>query len=753
MRRFGPVFLLASVALLAGVFYLYRGRLERQSTAAPAKPVPLASGLNASAKGWQWAHSAAGQTVVEIQARDFKAVKEPSIFDLAGVELKIFHPPDQKYDRVTSPQAQFSLGEGVLRSDAEVEITMGVSGDDAPPGRLLSIRSSGVTFENKSGRADTDRHATFALDLGEGEADGATYDPQSRELRLKRNVKLIWRGRDRRAAPMYVETGELIYRETDDKVYLMPWTRFRRETLSMTGGPSVLTLEDGNIRLIESTRVAGSDPAPQRAVDFAADEFTMVLRAGGVVEKITGQSNARLTRQTAASRLVVRGRRLDLSFAEQPQGAVLSQALASGDSVAEVIPLPAANRISPETRLLRSETIEMTMRPGGQEIDQLVTHERGTLEFLPNAAHQRRRRLDGERLSMRYGNGNQLESFRGVKVVTRTEPPAAGPARTASAAPQLTWSDDMSASFDPKTGEMRTLEQWGHFRFEEGTRRAVAERGVVEQSSNRILLTGGSRVWDPTGSTEADSIAVDDAAGRTESTGSVRTVREPERPGEEKIRGSADKVTTLDRNQRIRYEGRAVLWQGGNRLTGDVIEIARKERQLRASGNVVHIMRDARQTASEVRAPLMLYRDPERVVFYEGGVTLTRPQLRVTSQKLRAYPSTPTGEEQETTLPDSGLDRAFAEGNVEILQMEPQRRRRGTGQQADFYAADNRVILEGSLAELVESQPGSPQPTVTKGRKLTWQGGGETNAQAKSDKLLVDGAEGQPAVSSLRRKK
>ena len=746
MRRFGPLLLLASVALLVGVGFLYRGQRLRQGWYAPTPPNPLPAELHASAKGWHWAYTAAGKPVVEIRAQNFQAVREPSVFDLTDVELKIFHGGGPTFDLVESPRAQFLLGDGVLRSDAEVTITMGVTGDPRPSGRLLSIRSSGVTFENKTGRADTDQHAVFTMELGEGEADGAAYDPQSRELRLKRNVKLVWRGSDRRSPPMYIESGELIYRETDDQIYLMPWTKFRRETLSMEGGPTVLTLEEGNLRLIESTKLTGRDPAPGRSVEFAANEFSMWLRPGGVIERIVGVSDARLVRQSGASRLVMEAYRLDLSFAERQQTAILERAFATGRASAEVAPLPAAGQDLAETRLLRSELLELTMKPGVDEVDQLATHAPGLLEFLPNAPNQRRRQLEGERLWLHFGSANRLQSFRGVKVATRTDPAAAPASRAAGSAvaPQLTWSDDMSAAFHPDSGELLTIEQWGHFRFEEGARRAIAERGVLDQIAGQIRLTGGSRVWDPAGSTEAESILIDDKSGRTESTGSVRTVREPERPGEEKVRGSADRVVTTDHHSRIRYEGQAVLWQAGNRLSGDVIEIARPERLLRAAGHVVHVMQDSRQIASEIRARSMVYRDQEHVAYYEGGVTLTRPQLTVTSQTLRAYPSRETSEEQAATLPDSGLDRAFAMGGVEIVQTDPPRRRHGTGQQADYYAADHRVVLEGNPAQLVESLPGGP-PTVTRGRKLTWQGG--------AAKLQVDGEAAEPAVSSLPRKK
>ena len=68
----------------------------------------------------------------------------------------------------------------------------------------------------------------------------------------------------------------------------------------------------------------------------------------------------------------------------------------------------------------------------------------------------------GERISIRYGAKNQVESLRAVKVATRTEPDPA--VKTKNPAPALTWSQDLLATFAPGTGELAQLEQWTNFR-------------------------------------------------------------------------------------------------------------------------------------------------------------------------------------------------------------------------------------------------------------------------------------------------
>ena len=80
----------------------------------------------------------------------------------------------------------------------------------------------------------------------------------------------------------------------------------------------------------------------------------------------------------------------------------------------------------------------------GRQIEVLETLAPGSVEFLPNLPHQRRRRLDGERLSIHFSEGNQIQSFRGIQVATHTEPL---PQEGQKAPPSLTWSDGLLQAF------------------------------------------------------------------------------------------------------------------------------------------------------------------------------------------------------------------------------------------------------------------------------------------------------------------
>ena len=87
---------------------------------------------------------------------------------------------------------------------------------------------------------------------------------------------------------------------------------------------------------------------------------------------------------------------------------------------------------------------------------------------------------------------------------------------------------------------------------------------------------------------------------------------------------------------------------------------------------------------------------------------------------------------------ESTLNHAFADGNVEIFQTASDRSRRGLSEHAEFYVAEDKVILNGGIAQMVDSVKGT-----TRGKQLTYF--------SRNDTLQVEGAITQPAVSKIRR--
>ncbi|MBC7926369.1 MAG: hypothetical protein H7039_11995 [Bryobacteraceae bacterium] len=673
--------------------------------------------------------------------------------------LHLFHKDAKSFDKVTSAKAEFDLPQGLLFSDGEVVITMGVPAEGeqpAPSGRLVTIKTSGVHFESKTGKVSTERAASFLFDRGEGQSTGAQYDPETRELGMHTDVKLKWRGENPKAMPMEVEAGSLLYKESEARVFLSPWSKFRRATLAMEGGNAVIALNEGRIETVEAGAARGVDTRPDRTVEYAADQLNIYFDENGMLKNVGGTGNAMLVSKSATSKTNVTSGRLDLEFVPGKDDSELKKALATTNAAVRSEPVIRPNVLPSETRTIRSDIIELTMRGGGKEMERVVTQAPGQVEFTPNRAGQKHRFVNGQAMTVEYGPDNQVQNFTATQVSTRTENEAV---KGKAQPPALTWSKGMAAHFDPKTGNMNTLEQWDDFRYEEGDRRAKANRGELHQPQDEIRLIGSARVWDPKGSTDADTIYMKQTSGDFEAIGNVSSTRmQDKKPakqpsaseprsdgllsGADPVQARAEKMTSAQNNSMILYSGKALMWQASNRITADTIRIDRTSNKLEANGNVVSQFLDKNESKdpkkqpktavfTNVQAPQLIYDDKARLAHYKGGSRLVRAGMTVTAAEIRAWLK--EGE-------DSSLDHAFGDGNVNIVQISPEKTRTGTAEHSEYYPQEGRMILTGGQPEFVDSVKGK-----TKGEKITYF--------SNDERLFVEGEQKQPVKSRILRRK
>ncbi len=761
MRGARWLLILAILVVLGGTGITYLLQTKAVSSGSLRKPNVLPEGVTATAEGYSWERSSPDKPPVNIRATGFRQVTNSPVIELEGVELRIYQKDKEHFDLVKSAKAEFNQKEGKMFSEGDVEITLSVPVKDAPAHALTSIRTSGVTFESKSGKAVTDKPTAFTFEHGNGKSVGASYDPHSRELHLNQQVELHMLGNGAKAKPMTVQAGELTYKETGSVIWLTPWAKLTRDQSVIDAAATVINLKDGAIQAIDALKAHGTDKYPKRQVDYSADKLQVTYGDDGEVRKVAGTGTARLVAATAESATTMTGDRVDLDFSDQDGEATLTTAQANGNGMVEAEPIQAAETKPPPTRILRSAAIEMHMRPGGKEIQQVQTHSPGTLEFLPNQPRQRHRVMEGERMTIDYGPKNQISNFQSSHVTTTTFPlPSQLKPKGSPPGPSRTTSDRLNADFDLNTGQLQHMKQDGNFVYVEGDRNARSETATLDSEKNLMDLDHAARFWDQSGSTDADHIQLLQASGDVTATGHVNTSRLPDKKpgakqsaelldGDEPIQGTSAKMTSANKNRLVHYEGNAVLWQGANRVQADVIDLDREKHKLTANNNVTTQFLDKTRGGNSeddkpkasvppsvftiVRAAKMIYTDEDRVAHYTGAVTLTRPDLTVSSSELRATLA------PKDAITDSRIEKAVADGKVQIDQITPVRSRKGISEHAEYYTADQRIFLSGGDPQLLDSKRGN-----TRGRELTYF--------ADDDRLLVSGDAGKPVTSRLHRK-
>jgi lipopolysaccharide export system protein LptA len=757
MRHTRWLFLAAIVAIVFIVGAAYVKRRDILEKEVSVHPKLLESGVDGRANDWQHTVFKGDQKHFTIRAHNIREMKGPNLTELEGVELQLFHENGEKSDLIRSEKAEFDAVAKTLYSDGEVDIIMGVPADQPPTGRLLRIHGSGIRFASDTGKATTDRPVTFGFDRGTGSAVGAEYDPSSRELRLHNKVVLDWRGKTPDAKPMHVEADQAIYTERDSKVVLFPSSKFTRDTLHMEGGRSDVQLDKGAIRSAKVQMARGVHDDPGRKVEYGADELNLSFDDGMVIRTIDGQDHAQLISTSDTARTTVNSDRLDMDFETSGKESALKTAVATGKSVVQATPLPRPGTQPQDTRILRSDVVRLAMKPGGKEIDRVETDGPGKLEFLPNQPDQPKRSMQGDRIWVAYGKENRIQSVRSINASTLTERPAKAPRTTATLT--HTQSKEILATFDPNTSEMIRLEQTTNFQYEEGDRRARGDKATLDQSKDLMTLDGSARILDPAGSVNADRIVLNQKSGDYTAEGHVSSTRQPDRKGassamlsnEEVMQAVADKMISTGNNKHMRYEGNARAWQGANRVDADRIEIDRDRRVMEAHGKVVSQFADkaadknqekgskskaaAAPVFTVVRAADLVYTEETRLAAYQGGVVLTRPALTVNSRELKAF--------LKPADSDSSLDKAFADGAVKIVSISTAgkltRTRTGTSEHAEYYADEQKVILQKGQPLLVDSAKGN-----TSAQQLTWW--------ANNDRLVGEGEASKPAEGTIRKK-
>ena len=771
---------LAAVLLTAAVGYTYKLRLDK-ARAWHATPVPqIKAGDEGIARDWreEKTDDKTGKPIMRAVAASFEGTHDPATFELEGVRIKLYDKSASSYTYIQSDKALFNEGSGLLTSQGLVHIIINVPADKNAEDpdeakKHVQVTTSGVKYETKTGRATTDQPASFVFSQGDGQAVGAEYDPNTKLLHLKSKVALDWIGNGPVENKMHVEAGDLVYKEAEGKVYLSPWSKMQRRTTTIHGLSSVITLQDGILHQIDADQASGTDTREDRQTSYSADKMTAMFDDDGNLIQILGDKNARVASSQPAARTVLTGDRADLRFtiaATERNGmpasdSQLHEVLADGHAVAESMPLPQPGVQLPETRILRSEHIELEMKPGGQDVQEIRAPSRAQLEFKPNRADQSHRILNASRLRVLYGAGSYVDTFYAWNVATHTDKPAEAAkaaGKDSKPAPALTWSDQMVAKFTPNTNQIATIDQTGNFRYQEGVRKAWAKKAFLEQTINRITLTDGAHVEDDTGSAVADKIIMNQANGDMDASGHVLSTHAPDRnekPGTsmlddtKSMQAQADRMQTREDNTKVLYSGHAVMWQGANRISANEIDVDRDAQSLHAVGNVVSELVDNRASGSAagnqqqsaadpppiftvVHAPELTYCDDTRIAVYTGGAKLVRDKMTVTSKEIKAF-LTPKTKDNSS---DSSLDHAIASGNVQISQIvSPTRTRTGTAEHGEYYTKDDKVVLNGGSPQMHDSVKGT-----TKGRQLTYF--------SDDDHLIVEGQKGEVAVSQMRKK-
>lgn len=755
--------LAAVVIIAAAIAGIYHAQRVKARSSRPQTPPAIPLDTKTMAPDFEWGQSANGQPAVKGFAKNMKQSADGSRLEYYDLELRIYQKDGQHYDRVKSGYAQLTTSDHKLYSPGDAQITLDVPVTGAPTHQLTSITTAAINFDSISGQAITDRHVSFTFESGEGVADGATYDPSTHTLNFTHNVVMNLNGNGPNSKPMKVESDQLAWNESTGVLVLMPWSRLTRDQTVVNAGQATINIKDKHITSIDTVNVHGTDQQPKRQIEYWADTVHVSYNDEHLMDHVTGVGNAKLISHADGSVTTMMGNLVDLSLTGR---SILQTAKAVGNGYLESKPVPDPKGETPDTKILRADSLDLQMRPGGKELERVNTQAPGTLEFLPNQPARHRRILKADRMVINYGARNEIQSFRTLSYSTpaSTETYPSERERTEKKqglATAFTTSKTIDATFDEK-GQLKLMHQNENFVYTEGDRKAQADNATLQNDINVMDLDRNARISDASGSTTADHIQMQQSTGDFDAKGHAFTTRLPESnksesamlDKDEPTLGTADHIASANRNHLIHYTGNAVVWQTSNRVQADAIDIDRDKKSLIADGKVVTWFEDkpkenddedapkpakpaqpAQPTFTIVKAPHMVYTDVDRLAIYTGGVDFWRPTMTVKCATMKAYLN------PEDSDADSRVNHAFGDGKVEIVEFVPtdHRQRVGNSEHAEYYTEEGKIVLTGGEPQLIDSKRGN-----TKGATLTYY---------TDDKKLVSGGTPEKKVLSHLKKK
>ncbi len=802
--------LLALAGLFAVLGITFASFLFRQPKSAvrPPPPPKIAADINQQMQAFSLSKSSGDHTLYTIEATQVTNFKETGKTVLQNVSILLYGKEGTRLDRITSSECEFDPGSGFLFIAGEVNMQLGVpllgSSSDAEQAapNPVHIITSGLSFDQNTGIASTEKEVRFQFAAGEGVSQGAIYNPQEQLLILQSAVQLSIRpgpdseqNREPDGTPSkivkasfpnpdarapsnlegltHVRASRLRFHRGQGKIYLAAPVQITQGNRKLEAGDSEIVLDSSHRveRALLGGRIHAREQTQLRFSELRAGRGELEFTAQGKIKKLLLVQDVDWSAGTGQAQREGQAQRVDLLF----QNGLL-QRIEAYDKVRIVLHEPhafapisssvaeiAEPANGPGAQILSAQYVEMLPGAGGEGLQRLRTRDSSTLQLLPAKAgkNKDKRTVSGETFEMQFGPESNLTLFAAegsVRVVAE----ASGniPRR------RITSSDHLQITFDPLTQALDRMQQWGNFHYQESDREARAERADYSTAGGReeVVLQGTPMVWNSSGKISAHRIALKSSTGEINAEGKVATTYFPPEKERSVFAGSGPIHVVADRlhydgaTEKALYEGRARLWQGGNLLEADWLEMDRRQGRLVARNKIYSLFQKTEEPPDldgglpaassafasspsplgasrsgvvpsgrfEIRSDylIFIYQQAQHKALYQGSVRMQNAASTMTSEELEIFFTPQPGKEKNASGPWQ-VERAIASDGVAILQPG----RKGAGDRLEYLPGEEKILLFGDMATVSDAQWGT-----TQGARLTYFIG--------DDRIFVDGKPG-----------
>jgi lipopolysaccharide export system protein LptA len=766
------------VLVVAGV---YLQRAYRAVRLRRALPSTVPSEVQQQSDNFSYSDVEQGRTIFTVRASHATQFKDQNRALLQDVWITVYGREGNRNDNIHTRECSYEPASGGIRCQGEIQIDMQGAPQPGgkPAGQPMQVKTSDLTFNRETGEAATAAPVEFRFPQGHGHGVGVSYSTRDSTLRVNQSVEFDLNASDRAGGlPVNAAGTSLEIRRNEHSVVLAGPATVRQGDRQLSAAKISIALDD-NYRaqkaLAEGNPVIrGGDPGAK--FSLAANHFQAALNQQGSIESIVAEGSVAGARQTSAGSDHLSAARLE--FTMLPERNLVREMNASGGVTAE-------SKQGADARSLKTSALRVVFAnaPGNARASQALPSQASvpaagsqlvqSIETLAPGAIESRTgneaiNVNARKFVAQFDSNGRFEKLLGHSGVDLTR-------QVPGSVPQSSSAAELVATIGAD-GQWNTLDETGNVRFQQADRHATAATARMSRSTGMITLEGSPVLSDSMGRTTAASVAINQQSGELHASGGVVSTylasasNDAVNLGSGPAHISADSVSGSTTSGHIVYEGHARLWQGESVLEAARIELWRDEKKMQATGHVVAIFpqapgsgpsfaiaatkspsRPTSPTLWQIHAPVLIYWSDQGKAHLEGGVTATSDQGSLESRTLDVFltpagasgtePSHPSTSHGVSSGQPSGaggqqLSRVLAQGDVVVRQAD----RRGTGEQAEYTAADQKFVLSGG------------QPTFTNASNDTTTGRSLTFFVA-SDTILVDSQEGVRTITKHRVEK
>jgi lipopolysaccharide export system protein LptA len=745
-------------------------------------PKRLGIDIQQEANGVTFSHALGAHSQFKIHASKVVQLKNDHAL-LHDVKIELYGEDGSRVDRIEGAEFEYNQKDETATAAGPVEITLmrpsvapaiapNVTASKIVSGKAIAkplataaetaasgeihVKTSGLTFSQKSGIATTSQRVDFSVTQGSGSSMGATYDSQQGVLVLDHAVELTTR---RGSDTVEIHAQHAEFKRADLECQLKAATADFRGGQAMASEAKILFRGDGSaIRLDATTGLTlttasgGHLAAPTGSMDF--DEHNQPrhghLEGGVQMDSVSGDRQIHGTSPTADLEFTTKGELLHahLERGVEMHSDELSKPLANSQA--------AVQRLS---RTWRSPVVEADFRDAGHgKVEPARIY--GTGGVAISGESQRGKaapvpsRLTADEVSGDFGPDSALSAMTGVGHAGIEETTATGDKQTASG-------DRLEAHFLPgsnpaggaKSGiggaaQIQSAVLDGHVVLidqpatkpganAEQPLRAVAGRAVYEGAGEWLHLTSSPRVEDGAMQLSADKIDVSQDSGDALAHGNVKATwsdtgkngtgqpaNEPAGSmslgGQGPAHAIAQEAQLHRASEEATFRGHARLWQQSNSIAGPVIVLDRPKKSLvsrstdpaepvrvvlLSAGSLEPGLASGKDAGGKVAAPSVIrvrggeldYSDIERKAVMVGGalgtVVAETGSATSTSNQVELF-LVPAGSHAVREAGQGQVDRMTASGHVVVSSQG----RRGTGEQLTYVSKTGEYVLTGTAA-------------------------------------------------------